>query len=107
MPGLRYYEEPITLELDPEKCVGCGACLAVCPHAVFAMSDKKAMVTDRGACMECGACQLNCPTHAIRVKVGVGCAAAVLNSSIGVSGCCDCDCTIDDYQKGPGGASCG
>jgi NAD-dependent dihydropyrimidine dehydrogenase PreA subunit len=102
MLGMRYYEAPITLEYYEDKCVGCGACSVVCPHAVFAMNGKKAVLIDKGACMECGACQLNCPTQAIYVKAGVGCAAAVLNSTIGSAGC-DCDCSLDDYDCGGGG----
>ena len=75
---MRYLEEAVTLEFEPAKCNGCGMCVAVCPHAVFAMVDKRAVLADRGACMECGACALNCEPGAIRVRSGVGCAAGVL-----------------------------
>ena len=81
MTGLRYIEEVVTLAYDREKCVGCGACGEVCPHAVFAAQrGGKAELVDRGACMECGACAQNCPTQAITVTAGVGCAQAVLAS---------------------------
>ena len=49
----------------PEHCIGCGMCLAVCPHQVFAMQDRKATIVDRNGCMECGACALNCPVAAL------------------------------------------
>ena len=39
MPTLRYIEEAVTLQLDAERCNGCGMCVAVCPHAVFAIID--------------------------------------------------------------------
>ena len=104
MLALRYIEDAVTLEYDQEKCVGCGACSAVCPHTVFIQQNGKAELKDRGACMECGACMINCPTQAITVDVGVGCASAVLKTSLGFAPG-DCDCTIDDYQKGSGGGS--
>ena len=30
-----------TLELYPDKCIGCGMCVNVCPHAVFTMVERK------------------------------------------------------------------
>ncbi len=75
---MRYLEDVITLELDTGGCNGCGMCVAVCPHEVFQLVDKRAVLVDRGACMECGACAMNCEPGAIRVRAGVGCAAGVL-----------------------------
>jgi len=67
-------------------------CLHVCPHEVFAVKNKRAVIVDRDACMECGACAMNCEPGAITVQSGVGCAAAVLNSMIkGGEPSCDCD----------------
>ncbi len=79
MAELRYLDDVVTLEFDPDKCTGCKMCVEVCPHAVFSMSANKARIIDRNACMECGACALNCPAEAIKVEAGVGCAAAVLS----------------------------
>jgi NAD-dependent dihydropyrimidine dehydrogenase PreA subunit len=76
--NLRYLKNGETLVLDPARCTGCRECVEVCPHAVFAMTDGKATILDRGACMECGACARNCAAGAIGVKVGVGCAAALI-----------------------------
>jgi ferredoxin len=94
MSNLVYLKDVVTLELDGEKCIGCGMCLIVCPHAVFSMNNSHAFVEDRDACMECGACAKNCPTEALTVQAGVGCAAAVINSALGRnnSACC---CIID------------
>ena len=75
---MRYLESVVTLSLDPARCNGCGLCVAVCPHAVFRLEQKRALLADRGACMECGACAKNCEPGAIRVRAGVGCAAGVL-----------------------------
>ncbi len=78
--SMRYLEKLVTLELDAEKCTGCGRCTQVCPHAVFELVDGVATLRDRGACMECGACQRNCAFGAITVDSGVGCAAALLDA---------------------------
>ena len=78
MTGLRYLPNVVTLELDPQKCGGCGVCTTVCPHAVLAIDDGKARIADRDGCMECGACALNCPTGALSVNSGVGCVTAII-----------------------------
>jgi ferredoxin len=75
---MRYLEKTVTLAYDATLCNGCAMCVAVCPHAVFRMEQKRAVLADRGACMECGACSRNCEPAAISVRSGVGCAAGVL-----------------------------
>jgi ferredoxin len=90
--ALRYLPGVVTLEYDESKCTGCRMCAEVCPHAVFAMEGKRAVVADRDACMECGACQRNCAAGAITVDAGVGCAAAIVQSWItGRPPSCGCD----------------
>ncbi len=92
---LRYLENVTTLKLAEERCIGCGMCMNVCPHAVLSMNGTgRVRIEDRDACMECGACALNCPTDALTVSSGVGCAAAVINSMLGRSSSACC-CTID------------
>ena len=91
MPALRYVEDAVTLQFKPDLCNGCGTCVAICPHAVYAMIDGRASLEDRGACMECGACALNCVPGAISVKPGVGCAQAIINGWLtGGEPSCDC-----------------
>jgi ferredoxin len=72
MQDFRYLEDVATLVLDEQKCIGCGLCTEVCPHAVFEIQEKKARIVDFNACMECGACVSNCPADAISVSPGVG-----------------------------------
>jgi len=89
---MRYLESVVTLELDAARCNGCGLCVAVCPHAVFRLEQKRAVLADRGACMECGACARNCASGALQVKAGVGCAAAVIGGMLrGTEPTCGCD----------------
>ena len=60
-------------EIDEVKCIGCGACLAVCPANpnVYEMVDKdsgkKSIVKEKDACIECGACVTSCPVQAIKM----------------------------------------
>lgn len=86
---MEYLKDVVTLRLTPEKCIGCGRCVEVCPHAVFMVEDRKCRIVERDACMECGACARNCPVEALYVRNGVGCAAGMLNVALGrKSGCC-------------------
>jgi len=86
-----YLKNVVTLQYDNNKCIGCRQCTLVCPHAVFGMNEKKAMLLDREACMECGACAKNCPANAIDVNAGVGCAAAIIQGALaGTEPTCGC-----------------
>jgi NAD-dependent dihydropyrimidine dehydrogenase PreA subunit len=88
---MQYLKNVVTLNLNSEKCIGCGMCINVCPHGVFSIEQGKAKVIERDFCMECGACEKNCPAAAIAVKTGVGCAAAVINGLLrGTEPSCDC-----------------
>ncbi len=89
---MRYFENAITLSFDATRCNGCALCTQVCPHAVFVMENKRAVLADRGACMECGACARNCEMGAITVRAGVGCAAGVLAGLV-TGGPPDCGCS--------------
>ena len=75
---MRYLENEVTLQYDASKCNGCARCTEVCPHGIWRMENKRAVLVDRGACMECGACASNCEQQSITVRAGVGCAAGVL-----------------------------
>ena len=102
MGDLIYLGNVTTLALEEEKCVGCGMCLNVCPHAVLGMNDGRASIQSRDSCMECGACARNCPAAAISVKAGVGCAAAVINAALGRTGS-SCCCVVEtkDFSPAP------
>jgi len=100
MSQLKYLTGVVTLELDADKCIGCGLCAVVCPQGVFAVEDGKAEIVDRDACMECGACARNCVAEAISVRSGVGCAAGILCSLLsGKAADNACCCGPDDSGK--------
>lgn len=87
----KYLKNVATLQLDKEKCVGCGMCKDVCPHGVFVLNKGKARIIDLDSCMECGACLKNCAFSAIAVSPGVGCAAAIIKGLLtGSEPSCDC-----------------
>jgi len=91
---MKYLSNVVSIELFPDKCTGCGMCLEVCPHDVFVLDNKRAVIQDRDRCMECGACVNNCAFGALSVDRGVGCAAALINSMIS-GGEPSCDCSGD------------
>ncbi len=91
MKGQMYLKNVVTLELNVDKCIGCGLCSEVCPHRVFEIKEKRAVIVDRDGCMECGACSSNCPVDAINVKSGVGCATGIIIGALqGTEPTCDC-----------------
>lgn len=87
----KYLKNVVTLKLEEDRCTGCGMCVSVCPHEVFEIDERKARIADRDSCMECGACEKNCPLEAIKVRAGVGCAAAMINGILtGTEPSCGC-----------------
>jgi len=51
-------------QVDKEKCVGCSACVNVCPVGTISMDDDKAQI-DANKCVDCGRCAQVCPQGAI------------------------------------------
>lgn len=104
---MKYLSRDISLQLDVNRCIGCGLCVEVCPHGVFTVEGKKARILDRDTCMECGACARNCPVDAIAVASGVGCAEAIINGLItGKEACCgDDECCSSTVLPIPGNGS--
>lgn len=56
------------IEINPDKCIGCGACLTVCPAGAHRMEPGSHRI-DRARCTGCGKCADNCFAEAL-VLVG-------------------------------------
>ena len=51
--------------VDKEKCVGCTACVNVCPAGAISWEEEKAKI-NMDKCIRCGTCHSVCPQEAIR-----------------------------------------
>jgi Fe-S-cluster-containing hydrogenase component 2 len=54
--------------VDREKCIGCEACVNVCPATAISMEDDRAKI-DSNKCIDCGRCAQVCPQDAIHPGV--------------------------------------
>lgn len=65
--------EPASLhpEIDPARCIGCGACVRACPEGdILGMIDGKASLVEPSECIGHGACKAACPNDAISLVFG-------------------------------------
>ena len=54
------------LKIDTDKCVGCGACVDVCPHGAISVQNSIAVI-DQKLCRQCENCAVACPADAVYV----------------------------------------
>ena len=53
------------IEIDRDRCNGCGACAAACQEGAIGMVDGKAVLLRDDYCDGLGNCLPHCPTNAI------------------------------------------
>jgi thioredoxin reductase/ferredoxin len=57
--------------VDPQACIGSGACVAACPEKqVIGVVKGQAQLLNPLACIGHGACEVACPVHAIKLVYG-------------------------------------
>jgi Fe-S-cluster-containing hydrogenase component 2 len=52
------------MRVDREICVGCGACVNLCPRLAIRFIDNRSYI-DELSCIECGTCRAACGVDAI------------------------------------------
>ncbi|MFH0769054.1 MAG: 4Fe-4S binding protein [Chloroflexota bacterium] len=67
---------PIQIDIDKNRCKGCGFCVEFCPTKALKMSSELspkgynlAVVDDETKCVDCGLCEAICPEFAIKVHI--------------------------------------
>lgn len=61
--------EPITSEIDEDRCGGCRLCISTCPYAAIEFNaEKKVSVVIEELCKGCGTCVAACPSGAAGQK---------------------------------------
>ena len=56
------------VNVDTDKCVGCGECVDVCPVEVYEIKDGKSEPVNSEECLGCESCVEVCETSAITVE---------------------------------------
>jgi NAD-dependent dihydropyrimidine dehydrogenase PreA subunit len=57
----------VEIQVDVEKCTGCGTCVDVCPVGVYELQNEKSVPVNIEDCLICRACEMQCPEGAIQV----------------------------------------
>ena len=59
----------VEIDIDSERCIGCGACVNACPVNLYEIVDSKSKLTgDTDTCVLCRACETACPVGAITIS---------------------------------------
>ena len=56
------------IQIDVEKCTGCGACVRVCPVDAITGEKKKPHQLDQSKCMKCRDCSEACKFDAVVIQ---------------------------------------
>ncbi len=56
-------------QIDQQKCIGCGDCVAQCPTHALATVNSKATLAHPNLCIYCDLCEDICPTAAIQLPL--------------------------------------
>ncbi len=59
-------DRTVTTSIDADECIGCGACVEVCPSETLELVDGTAVVSGDES-INCGHCEAVCPSGAVKV----------------------------------------
>lgn len=57
------------IEIDYDRCKGCGKCVNVCNYGVLEILDDMVVVASPGKCATCMRCMDNCPLNPPAINV--------------------------------------
>ncbi|MHA1269232.1 MAG: 4Fe-4S dicluster domain-containing protein [Candidatus Helarchaeota archaeon] len=60
----------VKINIDFEKCVGCGLCVNACPASIYYLTPEsdKIQINNTENCLECKACEIQCQKGAIYIN---------------------------------------
>jgi len=56
-----------TVEVNQEKCTGCGECVDICPEEVYELQDEISVPVNAEDCVGCESCLEVCESDAITI----------------------------------------
>jgi heterodisulfide reductase subunit A len=60
---------PMISSIDPDICIGCQACIGLCPYTAIEFNDFKGVSeVNEAVCKGCGSCAAHCPSGAAKVR---------------------------------------
>lgn len=60
----------MSIQINRDKCIGCGKCTQVCPGTLIEVQEKKAVMQYPKDCWGCVSCVKECPVGAIEFFLG-------------------------------------
>lgn len=54
--------------VEKDKCIGCGACMQLCPVGAISFDEDGKAKIDPNICIKCGTCEASCPVQAIKIN---------------------------------------
>ncbi|RLI46083.1 4Fe-4S ferredoxin [Candidatus Bathyarchaeota archaeon] len=59
----------MSVEIDREKCDGCGVCVEICPLDALRLDEDGKAYVKYDECWYCGCCELECPRKAVKLRL--------------------------------------